>query len=163
MTKTGLFVRIKIMLMIRLQRVGRKNDPSFRVVVVDSHAAAKTGKVIEIVGNYDARHGEPSLKAERILDWISKGAQVSDTLNNLLVKKGVIKGVKKDVSSKKLGKKAQAAQVVNKEKAQAEEPKIEIGNVESTETASEETNSEVTETPTQVEEGETLAEEKPLG
>jgi len=96
------------MLMIRLQRVGRKNDPSFRVVVVDSHEPAKTGNVIEVVGNYDARKGEPVLKADRVMEWMSKGAQVSDTVNNLLVKTGIIKGQKKNVASKKLGKKAQA-------------------------------------------------------
>jgi ribosomal protein S16 len=41
------------MLMIRLQRVGRKNDPSFRVVVVDSKEAAQSGKAIEILGSHD--------------------------------------------------------------------------------------------------------------
>lgn len=106
--------------MIRLQRVGRKNDPSFRVVVVDSHVAAKTGKVIEVVGNYDARHGEPSLKTERINDWMSKGAQVSDTAYNLLVKAGLVKSKKKNVASKKLGKKLK---LIEGEKKAAEEAK----------------------------------------
>ncbi len=96
------------MLTIRLQRVGRKNDPSFRAVVVDSREAAKTGKVIEVVGSHDARANRTELKAERINHWLSLGAKTSDTVNNLLIKKGIVTGSTIDVSSKKLGKKAQA-------------------------------------------------------
>ena len=97
------------MLMIRLQRVGRKNDPSFRVVVVDSRESAKTGKVIEVVGSHDSRARRTELKAERINHWLSLGAKTSNTVNNLLVKKAIITGKTIDVSSKKLGKKAKAA------------------------------------------------------
>jgi len=96
------------MLMIRLQRVGRKNDPSFRVVVVDSKKAAQSGHAIEVLGSHDARHDRTELKAERISYWLSVGAQASDTVHNLLVKKGVKDGKAVDVSSKKLGKKASA-------------------------------------------------------
>ena len=88
------------MLMIRLQRVGRKNDPSFRAVVTDSRNSTKSGKFIEIVGSYDARRGEPQLKKERILYWISKGAKTSDTMHNLLIKAQVISGKKIDVTKK---------------------------------------------------------------
>ena len=97
------------MLMIRLQRVGRKNDPSFRVVVVDSREAAQTGKVIEVVGSHDARVDRTELKAERIKHWLSVGAKTSNTVNNLLIKKGIVAGKAVDVSSKKLGKKASAS------------------------------------------------------
>lgn len=86
--------------MIRLQRVGRKNDPSFRVVVTDSRNSTKSGKFIEVVGSYDARKGEPQLKAERIQYWLSKGAKTSDTVHNLLVSKSVISSSKIDVSKK---------------------------------------------------------------
>ncbi|MCX6714107.1 MAG: 30S ribosomal protein S16 [Candidatus Vogelbacteria bacterium] len=96
------------MLMIRLQRVGRKNDPSFRMVVVDSHEAAQTGKVIEVVGSYDARQGSPIVKEDRVTYWMSVGAKLSDTAYNLLVRKGIIKGEKKNIASKKLGKKVKA-------------------------------------------------------
>lgn len=105
------------MLMIRLQRVGRKNDPSFRVVVVDHRQAAKTGKVIEVVGSHDARVDRTELKAERVNYWLGLGAKASATVNNLLVKKGVSTAKTIDVSSKKLGKKASAA--VAKAKASA--------------------------------------------
>lgn len=108
--------------MIRLQRVGRKNDPSFRVVVVDSREAAKSGKAIEILGSHDARGDRTELKAERINYWLSVGAKASNTVSNLLIKKGIKEGKAVDVSSKKLGKKASAAVAAakaNEEKAAA--------------------------------------------
>ncbi len=80
--------------MIRLQRVGRKNDPSFRIVVTDSKNGPKAGKFLEIVGAYDARKGTPIINADRIKYWMSVGAQTSDTVNNLLVKYKVIAGKK---------------------------------------------------------------------
>ncbi|MFA5022971.1 MAG: 30S ribosomal protein S16 [Candidatus Paceibacterota bacterium] len=95
--------------MIRLQRVGRKNDPSFRVVVVDSKEASQSGKAIEVLGSHDARNDRTELKAERINYWFSVGAKASNTVNNLLIKKGIKEGKAIDVSSKKLGKKASAA------------------------------------------------------
>lgn len=85
------------MLMIRLLRIGKKHDPSFRIVVTDSRNAAKSGRFIEIVGNYNPQKGEPQFKPERIKDWISKGAQVSDTVSNLLIDAKIIEGKKKDV------------------------------------------------------------------
>ena len=89
------------MLMIRLQRVGRKNDPSFRVVVTDSRNSTKSGKFIEIAGSYDARKGKPSLKEERIKYWLSVGAKPSATAHNILVSKGVINAPKIDPVRKK--------------------------------------------------------------
>lgn len=88
------------MLMIRLQRVGRKNDPSFRVVITDSRNSTKSGKFIEIAGSYDARKGKPSLKEERIKYWLSVGAKPSATVHNLLADAGIISGPKLDVSAK---------------------------------------------------------------
>jgi small subunit ribosomal protein S16 len=89
------------MLKVRLQRVGRKNDPSFRVVVTNSLNAPKSGKFLEVVGSYDARKDRIDLKGERIKHWISNGAQVSDTVHNLLVSKKVIEGKKINVLPKK--------------------------------------------------------------
>ena len=64
------------MLTIRLQRRGRKNDPSFRVILVEAKRAAKTGNVNEILGFYDARSSNINLKADRIKYWISKSRLV---------------------------------------------------------------------------------------
>lgn len=89
------------MLKIRLQRVGKKHDPSFRVLLTDSKNSAKTGKFLEILGSYDARKGKPQLQAERITYWISKGAQPSETLHNILVDEKIVEGKKKNVLSRK--------------------------------------------------------------
>jgi small subunit ribosomal protein S16 len=84
------------MLVIRLQRVGRKNDPSFRVVVTDSKNSAKSGKFLEVLGAYDPRKqsGKIQLTEDRIKHWISMGAKPSDTVHNLLISKKVITGEK---------------------------------------------------------------------
>lgn len=82
------------MLKIRLQRVGRRNDPSFRAVCVDSRKGPKVGKHTEVLGSYDPKRDHIAIKGERVKHWISNGAQVSDTMHNLLVKEGIIKGKK---------------------------------------------------------------------
>jgi small subunit ribosomal protein S16 len=83
------------MLKIRLQRVGRKHEPSFRLVLTDSKNSTKSGKYLETLGNYDARRGEASVfNGERINYWMSKGAQASITVHNLLINKKVVTGKK---------------------------------------------------------------------
>lgn len=89
------------MLKIRLQRTGRKNDPSFRAVVTDSKNAAKSGKFLEVVGFYEPKKGATSFDGARIKEWIKNGAQVSGTLHNFLVKEKIIEGKKRNVLSKK--------------------------------------------------------------
>ena len=91
------------MLKIRLQRVGRKHEPRFRLVLTDSKNSTKSGKFLEILGNYDATHGEDSqFKSDRIKHWISVGAKASGTVHNLLIDKKVIEGKKINVLPKKL-------------------------------------------------------------
>ena len=89
------------MLKIRLQRIGRRNDPSYRVVVVDSTAAARKGNPVELLGTHDAIRKKTALNNERVLYWMSQGAQVSGTMHNILIKNGVIEGVKVNVLPKK--------------------------------------------------------------
>lgn len=90
------------MLMIRLQRTGRKHEPVFRVVVTDSKTGPKSGKHIEILGSYDARQKDRAIvKADRVQHWITQGAQVSDTVHNVLVDQGIIEGKKKNALPKK--------------------------------------------------------------
>ncbi|MFA6397551.1 MAG: 30S ribosomal protein S16 [Candidatus Paceibacterota bacterium] len=89
------------MLKIRLQRIGRKNEPSFRVVLTDSKNGPKSGKFLEILGSYDPKLGNVSFKADKIKSWISKGAGVSDTVHNFLVSQKILEGKKKNVLSKK--------------------------------------------------------------
>jgi len=94
------------MLMIRLQRIGRKNDPAFRVVLTDSKNAAKSGKFKEILGSYNLKSGEVLFKADRIKYWISNGAQTSATVHNFLVHQKLVEGKKKNVLAKKTPTKA---------------------------------------------------------
>lgn len=89
------------MLTIRLSRVGRKNDPSFRVIVVDSKRKVKAGNYLEMVGSYDPRLDRIELKADRIKHWMGNGAQVSDTVHNLLVSQKIIDAKKINVLPKK--------------------------------------------------------------
>ena len=89
------------MLVIRLQRVGRKNDPSFRVIVADSKLKPKTGNFLEVIGSYDARKGAPIINTERAKHWLSVGAKASGTVHNLLLDLKVVSGKKVNVLGKK--------------------------------------------------------------
>ena len=74
------------MLTIRLKRVGRKNDPSYRVVLIESKRGPQSGKVTEYLGSYDARKKRVEIKRDRVDYWLSKGVKTSDTVRNLLRK-----------------------------------------------------------------------------
>jgi small subunit ribosomal protein S16 len=89
------------MLVIRMQRIGRINEPHFRVVVTEHTNAAKRGRYVELVGTHNPKLKKTELKAERIKYWISVGAQPSDTMHNMLVSKGIVKGKKVNVLPKK--------------------------------------------------------------
>lgn len=89
------------MLKIRLQRVGRKHEPAFRLVLTDSKNSTKSGRFKEILGSYDPRKSVDSLKADRIKHWLSVGAHPSDTIHNLLVTHKIIDAKKKNVLPKK--------------------------------------------------------------
>src|ERR1700690_2440298 len=89
------------MLKIRLQRIGRKNDPSFRAVLTDSKNSTKSGKFLEILGTYNPKAGVQKLETERIKYWMSKGAQCSGTMHNFLVHDKIVEGKKKNVLPKK--------------------------------------------------------------
>ena len=93
------------MLVIRFQRTGRKNDPAFRMVVTEKRSKPQSGE-LEILGSFHPKTKETVLKNERILHWISKGAQTSPRVHNLLISKGVIRGKKIDVASRKNAGKA---------------------------------------------------------
>ena len=77
------------MLVIRFQRVGRRNDPAFRIVVTEKSSKPKSSG-IEIVGSHHPKTKETHLKNERILYWISKGAKLSPRVHNLLVAHKII-------------------------------------------------------------------------
>jgi small subunit ribosomal protein S16 len=83
-----------LMLTLRLQRTGRKNEPHFRLVVTDKRNGVQSGKFNAIVGSYNPKAGKVELKKEEITSWISKGVQLSDTVHNFLVEHKVIEGKK---------------------------------------------------------------------
>lgn len=120
--------RIRFMLKIRLQRVGRKHIPTFRVVLTDSRNSTKSGRFLEILGSYDPRDDESKLlKTDRVKYWISKGAQLSGTLHNFLVHTKVIEGKKINV----LPKKRPIVKEVKEEKKKEVEAKEEAAIAES--------------------------------
>ena len=73
--------------MIRLARIGARKQPYYRVVVIDKERA-RNGRSVEVVGLYNPRTSPATLdlKRERIDYWVSKGAQLSDTVSRLLAK-----------------------------------------------------------------------------
>jgi small subunit ribosomal protein S16 len=74
-------------LMIRLARIGARKQPYYRVVVIDKERA-RNGRSVEVVGLYNPRTNPTTidLKRDRIDYWVSKGAQLSDTVGRLLAK-----------------------------------------------------------------------------
>jgi len=102
------------MLVIRLTRIGKKNQPNFRVVLAEKGRPIR-GKFIEILGSYNPRLKTKAFKAERIKYWLSKGAQTSPTVHNLLVSEKIIDAAK--VKAWRPKKKTQEA------KAAGEQPK----------------------------------------
>jgi len=93
------------MLVIRLVRTGKKNAPSYRIVLIQKTAPPQSGKFSELLGNYNPRLKEINLKKERIEYWLSQGVQTSDTVHNLLVSNNIIKAdkIKKKFSRRKVG------------------------------------------------------------
>lgn len=75
------------MLVIRLARTGRRNQPKFRVAVAE-HSKPVNGKVVEVVGHFNPtiKKDPLTINKEAIESWISKGAQPSNTVSRLLNK-----------------------------------------------------------------------------
>ena len=83
-----------------MQRTGRINSPSYRIVVVEHTASPKAGKFVEKVGTYNPKTKERTLNADRVKYWISVGAQPSDTVHNMLVSQGHLNAKKINVLPK---------------------------------------------------------------
>ena len=109
------------MLKIRLQRGGRKNDASFRIVVTESQNAAKGGNFLEILGSYDPKKNTKTIKGDRVKHWISVGAQPSNTVHNLLISEKILDGKKINVLSKKSPIKKEGEEEVKEEAPKKEE------------------------------------------
>ena len=83
------------MIVLRLTRVGKKKQPSYRLIVQEKKRDP-WGKALEIIGKYNPRTNPKTVEfdAERVNFWLSKGAVASDTVHNLLIDAKIIKGEK---------------------------------------------------------------------
>jgi small subunit ribosomal protein S16 len=93
------------MLVIRFLRVGKRNQPAFKIVVTDKRNPPRGGRFVEEVGFWNPITKEKVLRAERIKYWLSVGAKPSESVYNLLVSEKIIEGKKIPVHKKKKEKK----------------------------------------------------------
>lgn len=93
---------------LRLRRMGSKQRPFYRIVVADSRSP-RDGRFIEVVGTYNPidKKNEVTLDEEKVMTWLTKGAQPTDTVKSILTKSGVIAKLKA----------SKAVKTVKKEKA----------------------------------------------
>lgn len=104
------------MLAIKLQRIGKKHQPFYRLVVAEKKSKMAAPPV-EDLGSYNPKTKALVVKGERVSYWINKGAHPTITAHNLLVNNSVISGAKKVVKMKK----AEAKPV----SAEAQKPEVE--------------------------------------
>jgi len=104
------------MLIIRLSRTGKRKQPFYRFIISEK-TRDPWGKALEFLGTYNP-HTKPAtflIDKERVLYWISKGAQCSDTVWNILIDQKIVEGNKRllvklsKTRKEKLAKKAAAA------------------------------------------------------
>ncbi|OGZ03102.1 MAG: 30S ribosomal protein S16 [Candidatus Liptonbacteria bacterium RIFOXYC1_FULL_36_8] len=114
------------MLTIKFKRQGKKHQASYRVIVSEK-GKKLSGRFLDDLGFYNPHTKESSLKEEKIKYWMEKGAQPTDTLFNLLVKKGLISERKKRVvvSVSKTLKKKEVKKEDKKEEEKAVETVVE--------------------------------------
>lgn len=79
------------MVKIRLRRMGAKKSPFYRIVVADSRYP-RDGRFIEEIGTYNSltEPSEVKVDADKVKEWIAKGAQPTDTVKNLFKKNGIL-------------------------------------------------------------------------
>ena len=104
--------------MIKLSKTGKTNKKMFRLIISEK-SRDPFGSVLEILGSYNPHSKDLIAKTERIKHWLSKGAQMTATVNNLLIEKNIIKGDK--VAASKAGKKKKAGKDKKETKAEIKE------------------------------------------
>ena len=105
---------------LRLRRMGSKQRPFYRIVVADSRSP-RDGRFIEVVGTYNPidKKNEVTLDEEKVMTWLTKGAQPTDTVKSILAKSGVIAKLKASKVKK----------TVKKEKAVKSEKKVDLSKL----------------------------------
>ena len=109
------------MLVIRFFRVGKKNQPSFKIVIVDKRRATKSGNFIEEVGFYNPLTKEKVLKVERIKYWLSVGVKPSASVTNLLISEKILEGKKIPKHGKPKKEKVEKTEEKTEEKKEEKE------------------------------------------
>ncbi len=110
------------MLVIRLNRYGKRNQAQFRVILQEK-TKAPGHRHVEVLGSINPHSKETILKKERILYWIGQGATPSDRVHNMLIKAGVIEGKIIPKKMKRPEKKEEVAPEAPAAEASAEAPK----------------------------------------
>lgn len=134
------------MLTIKLSKIGKTNKKVFRLIISEK-SRDPYGRALEILGSYNPYLKALQAKGERVKYWLSKGAQMTPTVNNLLVQHQIIEG--KKVKASKVGVKSEkrAAQLKAKEdKKAAPQPEEAPAKEESTTDSPESNTEEVKET-----------------
>jgi small subunit ribosomal protein S16 len=134
------FLKIDIMLNIRLSRVGKRGHAQYKIVVAEKTAPVK-GKFVEQVGSYDPHTKELRVKKDRVDYWISNGAACSATVQNLFVEKKIIEGDKVKLTFKKKTAGAEDEKEEDKKEVEGKTEK-ETGEAEAVEEASTEKKEE---------------------
>ncbi|MBP7792859.1 MAG: 30S ribosomal protein S16 [Candidatus Goldbacteria bacterium] len=88
---------------IRLKRMGKANTPFYRIVVIDEKKSAKGGKYIEELGHYFPLKDDVKINVEKTIEWLKKGAKISDTVKDMIKNTEAYKSMpkKKKKKSKK--------------------------------------------------------------
>ncbi|MFA5188176.1 MAG: 30S ribosomal protein S16 [Patescibacteria group bacterium] len=127
------------MLVIRFSRTGKTKQPNYRIII-NEKTKDPWGSYLENLGVYNPRTKVAELKADRIKYWISKGAQPSETVWNLLVTKGIVEGKKKKVTKITKRRAVKIAETKKKEEpTPAPAPKAEVAPEAKAEEPKEET------------------------
>lgn len=119
------------MLAIKFQRVGKKHQPSYRIVVAEKRSKLG-GPPVEQVGTYSPSTKNASLEKERILYWLKVGAKPTVSIHNLLVRQGVLSAPKVAVKMKRpevareVAAGAPAAEAMPQAAPEAEEQSVQV-------------------------------------
>lgn len=109
------------MLVFKLRRIGKKHQPSYRLVVQERREKLN-GNYVEDLGWYNPLLKKHEFNKERIQHWLKVGVQATDTVHNLFVNEGVLPGPKKPKSKKAKIKDERAATTAAPSSPQAEKP-----------------------------------------
>ena len=77
------------MVKLRLKRIGKRRQPYYRIVATHV-SVARNGRVLAEVGLYDPMHASVKIDAERAIEWLNKGAQMSETVATLFDSQGIL-------------------------------------------------------------------------